>query len=378
MRRQSAVRRLARRWGWVLVGVLGALGLILGGTTLRGAHATQPVRSDGRIASYVKVTTTDGTYLRNELQLAGDARIYVLDKRQFHPQLPDELYANGKVTIWVDQGTLNVVAITVYDANDINPARSTTDSYDYPDQSLQSGQLTGGVVGGLGAALLIVALVWMVRGRRQPLEPEYDFEDKRVPAAASRDRPRGDSRRRRPQMTPGWVGLNEVGHAPERSSRNSLAERPHARQPGAGASGARPPAQDWGASEAWRGLPPLDSPGSPAGHGPPPDAVPGYGQLGPASGGARREWSPGGSDRTPSQQSGPFGPLPAPAAEHGGWASPSGQPPQPSGPELGPAHRPRPSAHPGQPGQPSQGERDVGHVREPEPGTGGWGPPPRR
>ena len=108
--------------------------------------------------------------MRNELRLAGDAHTYTLDATQFHPALPTQLYENGRTVLWVDQGTAQVVAITLYDQNDANPTKATTPAYDHPTLAMQALQQRAEVISGASIALLLGALGWAVvllRGLRR-------------------------------------------------------------------------------------------------------------------------------------------------------------------------------------------------------------------
>ena len=151
------------KWTYLVVGagliVLGLVGYV-------SAHPAAPVRIDGTITSYVEYTR-NGTYDRNELQIAGDSNTYTLDKTTFHPTLPDALYKDGKVSIWIDQGSTTVIAITLYDANDANPTRYTTPHFDNPTSErsdVQQSSIVAMVIGGIG---VLVFGIWFVASRPQ-------------------------------------------------------------------------------------------------------------------------------------------------------------------------------------------------------------------
>src|SRR5215470_12044834 len=105
------------KWTWLILGVIG---LGIGGVLFLTAHPAAPEEIDGTITSY-KEYTNNGSYDRNELQIAGDSNTYTLDKTTFHPTMPDEVYRDGKVNIWVDHGSTTVIAIQLYDENNENP-----------------------------------------------------------------------------------------------------------------------------------------------------------------------------------------------------------------------------------------------------------------
>ena len=151
------------KWTYLIAGVivLGS-GLIIYLT----AHPSQPVEIDGTESSYVEVTTNN-SYTRNELVLANDTTTYELDKNTFHPTLPDSVYKDGKVQIWVDEGSTTIIAITLYDGNDENPTKYTTTHYDNPQSELSDTQGSGIFAAVLGIALIAVFGIWFATGRRR-------------------------------------------------------------------------------------------------------------------------------------------------------------------------------------------------------------------
>jgi hypothetical protein len=344
------LRRLAERRGWAACGALGAGALILGSVLLLGAHATRPIRTDGRIVGYDKVTDAGGSYLRNELQLAGDPETYILDKSQFQPALPEQLYANGKVTLWVDAGTPNVVAITLYDQDDLHPQTYTTDTYTHPAQALWRQLALGGLPAGVGLALLILAVARLRQGLGG------------VNLAARVRRAPGGQLSGRPASSGGRMSQSGPGH----EMYGQRGSSPHARewQPGQ-----QPTAG------AWEGLPPRTGPGQPA-------TYPGYGPPSRPAGGARPQEPPGVAPRQSSgapQPGSPYGSPPAPPNWRTGQPGPPSQPGPPAPPGWGPPSQP---GQPGPPGQMGWGRQDGGYDQGRRPGQGpsqsGWGEPPRR
>ncbi len=148
---------VSSRWGWV---VLGVVILAIGGILFGSAHRLNPVEIDSTITSYQEITHSDGTYVRNELKLVNDDHTYTLDKTAFHPTLPDSVFQEGRVSVWVDQGGTQVFAITLYDQNDQNPVKYTTAAYDDPDTALRSNQTVAGLIGVVGLLALAVGLAW--------------------------------------------------------------------------------------------------------------------------------------------------------------------------------------------------------------------------
>jgi hypothetical protein len=151
------------KWTWLFAGIV----LLLFGTIgYLSAHPSQPVEIDGTISDYVEHTTNDA-YSNNTLLLAGDSTTYTLDKTTFHPTLPDEVFKDGKISIWIDAGSTTVIAITLYDENDQNPTKYTTSHYDNPNSELSDSQTAGIAAGVIGVFLIAIFAVWFVAGRRQ-------------------------------------------------------------------------------------------------------------------------------------------------------------------------------------------------------------------
>jgi len=148
---------ITRRLGWI---VLSLPILAISGIVAVGSHRVQAVQIDGTIASYKEFTNSDNSYVRNELKLTGDDRTFTLDKQQFHPKLPEEVFKDGNASVWVDQGNTTVIAMTLYDENDQNPTKYTTDTYDDPDTALRNNYVTGGAIGAIGLLVLAVGLTW--------------------------------------------------------------------------------------------------------------------------------------------------------------------------------------------------------------------------
>jgi len=151
------------KWTYLVAGVvLIGIGVI----AYASAHPSQPVEIDGTISDYVE-HTTNGSYTNNTLQLTGDTITYDLDKNAFHPTLPEALFKDGKTSIWVDQGSTQIIAITLYDENDANPTKYTTTHYDNPQSErsdTQGGAITAAVIGVL---LIGIFGAWFVVERRR-------------------------------------------------------------------------------------------------------------------------------------------------------------------------------------------------------------------
>jgi hypothetical protein len=140
--------------------------LVLGFANYVAARPAQPVEIDGTESTYFEITS-NGSYAHNELQLTGDPATYTLSRSDFHPPLPDYVYKNGKIQIWVDEGSTTIIAITLFDENDQNPRKYTTARYDDPSSTLPGEHDAGIVLGGLGVIALIVFAAWPLVARRR-------------------------------------------------------------------------------------------------------------------------------------------------------------------------------------------------------------------
>ncbi len=162
--------RFMRRVAWIALGVAAlALGLalvVVGAGMYTGAHEVRPIAIDGYVADYREILV-DGTYARNELVLAHDPHTYVLDNRQFQPALPERFYQDARTTIWVDQGTTNVVAITLYDLMGLNPITYTTRAYDNPAAAVATDEIGGGALAFLGILVAIAVPASAAVARRR-------------------------------------------------------------------------------------------------------------------------------------------------------------------------------------------------------------------
>lgn len=147
----------SKRWSWfVLGGVLIAIAVAVFAT----AHPAKPIALSGTITSYKEYTTSSGNYDRNELQLTGDSRTFFVTKTDFHPALPESVFRNGKVDIWYDDGSTRVLALSLYDENDANPTKYTTDVYDHPDREISNAQGFSYILGGIGLVPLLIGFLF--------------------------------------------------------------------------------------------------------------------------------------------------------------------------------------------------------------------------
>jgi hypothetical protein len=159
------LRLLRFKWTYLVVGLV-SLGLGL--VAYVGARPTHPVEIDGVESSYVEVTK-NGNYDRNELKLVGNTTTYTLNKGSFHPTLPDSVWKNGKMQIWVDQDSTAIIAITLYDQQDQNPIKYTTTHYDNPSSAITDAQGGGIFFAVVGVILIGIWGLWFALSRRRAI-----------------------------------------------------------------------------------------------------------------------------------------------------------------------------------------------------------------
>jgi hypothetical protein len=368
--RASPRRRLAVG---LLMLVLGLAVLLAGGAYAVTARPVDPVEVDGHISAYTEITI-NGAYARNELRLAGDAHTYLIDGGQFHPALPSRFLKDGRVVLWVDRGTPDVLAITLYDELGLNPAAYTTNDFDHPTLAGRGRQIGGSIAALLGLIVLLAGLVWALKVPRV----------RGVPAAA---RPPSA-----PSGPPPWQpGAAQVaaGNIPAvRVGADSASGPPAAAGPSApmrpgpvasGPGGAMPPGAmlPQPAPGSYQGVPSQGMPPGPPNQGPlsgPPAPPPGA-------------WAPQSWAAAFGAPGGPSGPRTSgiPGAQ-GAWAPPSGpsapgaptgQPYPPQAPVSGPGPNQWPMGNPPS-GPQSPPQTSGGPAPQSGPGTPPASEPPRR
>lgn len=154
------------RWGSIGLGVVA---LAIGAFIFLGAQAVRPVEITGTVANYAEVSTSAG-YDHNELRLTGDSHTYIVNRTTFQPALPDKFYLDGKVILWVNGGTEDVIALTLYDQHDQHPTNYSTPDYQHPYQSKENTRLLGAGVGGAGLILMLLGVIipMILPGRKRP------------------------------------------------------------------------------------------------------------------------------------------------------------------------------------------------------------------
>lgn len=150
---------LSHRWTFY---ALAGLFIVLGASSFITAHPAKPVAMQGTIASFSEYTRNNA-YDHSEIVLNENAsQTYTLDKTNFHPDLPDfdHIYKNGKVTLWLNAGTTDVIALELYDQDNQHPVRYTSAYYDTPGQAMHDNLVTGSILSVISLAFLLMGLFW--------------------------------------------------------------------------------------------------------------------------------------------------------------------------------------------------------------------------
>lgn len=168
-----AIFLLAKRWGWLGVGVLL---VIIGAVVFSTGHTIKPVEVDGTFVNAndaIVDTSNGGTYDHSEIKLNETNTVYTFNKDDLHPTWPGSFIGGGKVSLWVDSGTTNVVAIQTYDENDQNPTKYTTDLYDHPEHGVSNEHDAGIGFGIFALPFLAIGLAWPIfpwgKKKQQPV-----------------------------------------------------------------------------------------------------------------------------------------------------------------------------------------------------------------
>jgi hypothetical protein len=158
--------------------VAGAALIAVGGFVFFTAHPAQPVKIDSHVADY-QLETKNGKYFANHLKLAGDSTDYIFDGTEFSPSVPDKLEADAPISISVDRGTTNVLAIEL--------AGQTYSKHAYrdPNFQLEDNQHGAEALAVAGVVLIGIGFLvrWLTKRRPHPAPPpqagERDFREGR-------------------------------------------------------------------------------------------------------------------------------------------------------------------------------------------------------
>jgi hypothetical protein len=147
-------------WSWPLAGVLA---LVFGGSIVATAHPAHPVKLAGTVAHYrfhyTYFVVTGRDIVLNEqpsvtYHLIGD----------YTPELPGHVWINEPITLWVDQGSQDAVAMATVDATAAAPGSQAdlwaSQYYATPGQLQTDRGMGGGSLLLLGT-LLIAGVVYL-------------------------------------------------------------------------------------------------------------------------------------------------------------------------------------------------------------------------
>jgi hypothetical protein len=161
---------LRRRWGPFVCALASfAVGVLAVVFTI----PSHLIRVDGTVAAYTRVENVTGAYNHNELRLDGNQTVYKLDDSEYAPAPPDALPPGTPVSIWVNQGTVWILAISLPNGGGAGSHKYTTFPYDHPDLNLEIGRAAGGFSLLLGASLAGMGLAWKQLPWRRRRKPSY-------------------------------------------------------------------------------------------------------------------------------------------------------------------------------------------------------------
>jgi hypothetical protein len=163
------------KWPWTYF-VAGAALIAAGAFVFFTAHPAQPVKIESHVADYL-VETRNGNYYANHLKLMGNSIDYVFDGTEFQPSLPDKLEADAPITVWVNRGTTQVLAIEL--------AGQTYSKHAYrdPNFAVEDNQHGAEAIAAAGMVLVAIGFLvrWLINRRTTPtsLDPEGVWHDPR-------------------------------------------------------------------------------------------------------------------------------------------------------------------------------------------------------
>jgi hypothetical protein len=158
------------RWPWTYF-VAGAALIAVGAFVFFTAHPAKPVRIDSHVADYL-VETRNGNYYANHLKLTGNATDYVFDGTEFQPSLPDKLEADAPITVWVNRGTTQVLAI------ELAGQTYAKHAYRDPNFAVEDNQHGAEAIAAAGVVLVAIGFLirWLRKRRTPPPPPLPDSE----------------------------------------------------------------------------------------------------------------------------------------------------------------------------------------------------------
>src|SRR5579885_22070 len=145
-----------------VLGIGGALLLIIGGLIYFATQLTPFVEVDGQVDGVATKTTASGQD-ENAIVIQTNSGNNTYGMGLFGSNQPT-INQNDNVTAWVDNYSLDIVAITD------NGKTYTTDEYTRIINGTKGGSIAGEVIAGLGVLSILAAIVWP-RFLKIPKEP---------------------------------------------------------------------------------------------------------------------------------------------------------------------------------------------------------------
>ncbi len=165
---------LFTRWGRYIIAAILLLAAL--GSGLAAFAVTHIQMKSGTIAALGDVVDSQtNDYQYSQFTLTGDSTTYQFNRANFTPELTNQAFTKGgKVDFWYVQTLFNnpsIVALQLYDAQNSNPTKYTTDDYTHPDDARNRNLIPAVIFLALGLGAVAVAIFAPTASRR-PAKPK--------------------------------------------------------------------------------------------------------------------------------------------------------------------------------------------------------------
>jgi hypothetical protein len=150
------------RWSWVLM-TMGVLGLAIGAHQLAAAHPAHPYAVEGVMTNYVE---THGKSTSRTIYMDDGHTYTPKSEASYDPPVTSWPSLVGQpVTLYVDAGTTNVLAVN------IQGRLYAADWYEHPDHETSFDIVNGVITTGLAALIGAIGVLLLLRDRRRAESP---------------------------------------------------------------------------------------------------------------------------------------------------------------------------------------------------------------
>jgi hypothetical protein len=161
--------------------ILGAALIAFAAVLFITTHPSRPVRIDSQVAHYT-VLTKDGKYWANHLTLTKDSTVFAFDATDYQPTLPARLQLGAPITVWVDEGGTNVLAIEL--------AGETYSKHEYRDPNfrVEDDRHAAEAIAAIGLVFIGIGFLvrWVMNRRTPPAPPVPETERYTIPEGRGR------------------------------------------------------------------------------------------------------------------------------------------------------------------------------------------------